>query len=90
MNEEEPIESALPGYGEMPAPEPEVVAAPEAGLLAEDRSAACLQRQIAAVLAALPDRVATRAYAERFAWDETVEGVLRLFRRAVVAERRRA
>lgn len=64
---------------------PEVVAAPEAGLLAEERSAACLQQQVAALLAALPERTATRAYAELFSWDDTVEGVLRVFEGAVAA-----
>ena len=61
---------------------PEVVAAPEAGLLAIERSADCLRTQIAALLASLPDRTATRAYAERFSWDDTVEGVLRVFEEA--------
>ena len=62
---------------------PEVVAAPEAGLLAEERKAECLQDQIAALLADLPDRNATRAYAEKFSWDDTVRGVLEVFKSAV-------
>ena len=62
---------------------PEVVAAPEAGLLAEERTAPCLQKQIAALLADPPDRAATRAYAERFSWDGTVRGVIEVFKAAV-------
>lgn len=57
---------------------PEVVAAWEAGRLTP-RDATELGRQIDALLADSPPRTATRAYAERFSWDETVEGVLTLF-----------
>ena len=47
MNEEEPIESALPGYGEMPAPEPEVVEVPvEPTLSASARLIAKMREQI--------------------------------------------
>jgi teichuronic acid biosynthesis glycosyltransferase TuaC len=35
------------------------------------------------LFAALPDRAATRAYAEPFSWDETTEGQLALFRRVI-------
>ena len=38
------------------------------------------------LFAALPDRAATRAYAEPFSWEETTAGQLALFRR-VIAER---
>jgi hypothetical protein len=31
------------------------------------------------LLAHLPDRAATRRYAERFSWDATTEGQLRIF-----------
>ncbi len=61
---------------------PEVVAAPEAGRLAS-RDAISLGANIAALLADLPDRDATRAYAEGFSWDDTVESVLQVFERAV-------
>ncbi len=64
---------------------PEVVAAPQAGRLAENRTAVDIASQIAALLADLPDRAATRAYAEGFAWDDTVEGVLRVFEDARAA-----
>ena len=65
---------------------PEVVAAPVAGRLAS-RDAVSLGTHIAGILADLPDRAATRAYAEGFAWDDTVEGVLQVFERAVSARR---
>lgn len=58
---------------------PEVVAAPQAGLLAEERSASAIGAAMLVLIGAQPDRHKTRAYAELFSWDETVEGVLRLF-----------
>ncbi|MCP3735451.1 glycosyltransferase [Sphingomonas sp. RP10(2022)] len=50
---------------------PEVVRVPEAGVLSADRSAGAIRDAIAALLAALPDRAATRAYGERYDWRET-------------------
>jgi glycosyltransferase involved in cell wall biosynthesis len=50
---------------------PEVVRVPEAGLLSADRSAGAIGTAIARLLAALPDRAATRRYAERYDWRET-------------------
>jgi hypothetical protein len=35
---------------------------------------------VRALLAAPPSRAATRAYAERFGWDDTSQGQLALFR----------
>ncbi|MBV8653861.1 MAG: glycosyltransferase, partial [Alphaproteobacteria bacterium] len=62
---------------------PEVVAEPAAGLLAPERTGAAFADTIARLLAALPDRAATRAYAERFSWDATTEGQIALFRNLV-------
>jgi len=62
---------------------PEVVAAPEAGLLATDRNAETLRFQIRKLLSALPDRGDTRIYAERFSWDDTISGVVDVFKGAV-------
>jgi glycosyltransferase involved in cell wall biosynthesis len=59
---------------------PEVVEAPEAGELMDERSAAGIARGVRALLARLPDRGATRAYAEQFSWDDTTQGQLDLFR----------
>lgn len=67
---------------------PEVVAAPEAGLLMAERSAAGVADTVRALRAAYPDRAATRRYAERFSWDDTTAGQLALFRR--VLERQKA
>lgn len=58
---------------------PEVVAVPEAGVLMPERTAAGVASGIKELLAALPDRARTRVYAERFSWDATTEGQLRIF-----------
>jgi glycosyltransferase involved in cell wall biosynthesis len=58
---------------------PEVVAAPEAGVLVDDRTDQAIADGLACLLASYPDRAATRRYAERFSWDETTAGQLRLF-----------
>lgn len=65
---------------------PEVVAAPEAGVLMDERSAAGIVSAIARMRETLPARSATRAYAEHFSWQPTTEGQLALFRR-VLAKR---
>ncbi len=62
---------------------PEVVAAPEAGLLATNRDASTIRHGIRTLLENLPDRAATRAYAEHFSWDDTIDGVISVFRQAV-------
>jgi glycosyltransferase involved in cell wall biosynthesis len=62
---------------------PEVVAQPVAGLLTRERSAAAIAEAASQLLAHLPDRAATRRYAEGFGWAPTTEGQLDLFRRAV-------
>jgi len=58
---------------------PEVVAAPEAGVLMAERSCQGVADAVNALRANYPDRAATRRYAERFSWDDTTEGQLRLF-----------
>jgi glycosyltransferase involved in cell wall biosynthesis len=64
---------------------PEVVTAPEAGLLIPERTADCIAETIIRLFAELPLRSQTRAYAETFSWDSTTEGQLKLFR-AVLKE----
>ncbi len=59
---------------------PEVVAAPEAGLLLPSRSPEAIAATVAKLLAAPPARAATRRYAERFSWEETTAGQIELFR----------
>lgn len=65
---------------------PEVVAVPEAGVLVDDRSAPALANGLRALFDRYPDRAAVRAYAERFSWEQTVTGQMRLFEQ-VAAER---
>ncbi|ABC23891.1 glycosyltransferase family 4 protein [Rhodospirillum rubrum] len=60
---------------------PEVVTTPAAGVLLKERSAEAIAQSVAGLLAAPPPRVATRAYAERFSWDETASGLAALFSR---------
>lgn len=65
---------------------PEVVSQPAAGVLMKSRSAEGVADAINALFSALPDRDATRAYAEGFSWDATSEGQRRLFD-AILAKR---
>jgi teichuronic acid biosynthesis glycosyltransferase TuaC len=58
---------------------PEVVADPVAGVLMPERSAVGVAAGVKALLRRMPDRAATRGYSERFSWDATTEGQLRLF-----------
>lgn len=58
---------------------PEVVASADAGLLYAERSSAAIAAAVSALRADPPGREATRRYAERFSWDETTHGQLRLF-----------
>ena len=62
---------------------PEVVAAPEAGGLIAERSAEAVAEGVRRLFAAYPDRGATRRYAEKFGWEETTRGQLRLFERVL-------
>jgi len=64
---------------------PEVVRAPEAGLIMRENTADGVAEGVRRLFANLPSRAATRAYAEPFSWDETTAGQLALFRR-VIAE----
>lgn len=58
---------------------PEVVSRPEAGVLMKSRTPDGVVKAVEALFARLPDREATRAYAENHSWDETSAGQLRLF-----------
>ncbi len=57
----------------------EVVAALEAGCLTVARSPEAIARSVSQLFSNYPDRGATRHYAEKFSWDETTRGQLRLF-----------
>jgi glycosyltransferase involved in cell wall biosynthesis len=73
------IASDIPGT-------PEVVQSRAAGLIVRQNSAAGIAEAVLDLFAKPPARSATRRYAERFGWDETTQGQLRLFRR-ILAQR---
>ena len=60
---------------------PEVVAAPEAGVLMSERTPAGVADGVRRLREAYPSHEATRRYAERFSWDDTTQGQIALFRR---------
>ena len=60
---------------------PEVVASPQAGRLAEERSGPALAQAVRQLLADPPAPASVRAYAEGFSWDETSRAQLALFRK---------
>lgn len=61
----------------------EVIAAPEAGRLASERSGKAMANALKALFADPPARAATRLYAERFSWEETSHGLRRIFDHAL-------
>ena len=66
----------------------EVVCGPDAGLLIKERTPAAIADGLRTLFGRLPNRASTRAYAERFSWDATAEGQLRLFQRLMVGRKR--
>jgi glycosyltransferase involved in cell wall biosynthesis len=58
---------------------PEVVAVPQAGLLLKNRDATSIAAAVAQLRMALPERAATRRYAEQFDWQSTTDGQIRIF-----------
>jgi glycosyltransferase involved in cell wall biosynthesis len=67
------IASNIPGN-------PEVVQEHAAGLVVADNTPDGIAAGIRKIFADMPDRAATRTYAERFSWDETTQGQIALFR----------
>jgi len=59
---------------------PEVVADPAAGVLIDGIDVNSVTRAVQRLFADLPDRNATRKYAEQFDWGATTQGQLKLFR----------
>jgi glycosyltransferase involved in cell wall biosynthesis len=57
----------------------EAIAAPEAGIVLAETTSTTIAEGVRRLLATPPDRAATRAYAERFGWEETTRGQLALF-----------
>jgi glycosyltransferase involved in cell wall biosynthesis len=64
---------------------PEVVAAPEAGVLMKERTSQGIADAMRSLREHYPDHAATRRYAENFSWDATTEGQLQLFSRIIGA-----
>lgn len=62
---------------------PEVVAAPEAGVLMHSRTAQGCVDGISELRQNYPDHLATRRYAEGFSWNDTTQGQLALFRKVL-------
>jgi glycosyltransferase involved in cell wall biosynthesis len=60
---------------------PEVVRSSDAGVIMSHNTPEGIVGATRALFASLPDRAATRAYAEQFSWDETTAGQIALFRR---------
>lgn len=58
---------------------PEIVGAPEAGVLIAERSVPALREGIRRLLGGKVDRAATRLYAERFSWDATTRAQLEVY-----------
>jgi teichuronic acid biosynthesis glycosyltransferase TuaC len=58
---------------------PELLKSPAAGEMAPERSSRGFATTITKLFHSLPDRAATRRYAENFSWDETTEGQIKLF-----------
>jgi teichuronic acid biosynthesis glycosyltransferase TuaC len=62
---------------------PEVVAAPEAGILMKERTSQGIADALQELRRNYPDQAATRRYAEGFSWDDTTNGQLALFSRII-------
>lgn len=68
---------------------PEVVAAPEAGLLVDERSPGAIAGAVEALSIARPALERTLAYARRFSWEATTAGQVELFRTILSKRARR-
>jgi teichuronic acid biosynthesis glycosyltransferase TuaC len=62
---------------------PEVIRSSAAGVIYEPNTPEGIAAGVRRLFTALPDRTATRHYAEPFSWDETTAGQLALFRRVI-------
>lgn len=61
----------------------EVITSSEAGLLIENRTAAAIVKAVRTIEKSMPSREATRYYAEKFSWDDTVNRLYVLFQKIV-------
>ncbi|MBF0427387.1 MAG: glycosyltransferase family 4 protein [Magnetococcales bacterium] len=62
---------------------PEVICAPEAGVLIGERTPEAIAQAIRQLMQTPADPMATRRYAEQFSWEATTQGQLQLFRRII-------
>jgi glycosyltransferase involved in cell wall biosynthesis len=62
---------------------PELVCSPDAGTLIMERTPAGVASGVQRLVGALPDRAATRRYAETFSWKETAVRLKALFERVI-------
>ncbi len=62
---------------------PEVMTAPEAGVVIAERSSAALVKGVRALMASSPDRAATRRHAEPFTWERTSSAQLAVYERCL-------
>lgn len=58
---------------------PEIVSAPEAGLLLDERTPEAIAEAVRLLIRSPPERARTRRFAEAFSWDATTDGLLELF-----------
>jgi len=63
---------------------PEVVAAPEAGVLTVDRSIEGIIDGVKRLFSQYPSSVDTRLYGEQFSWDKTTQGQIEIFKKIIV------
>jgi glycosyltransferase involved in cell wall biosynthesis len=66
---------------------PEVIGAPEAGVLCEERSAQGIVDAVNGLFERYPDRKKTRQYAEKFSWQETTDGLVKIFEELAMKHR---
>jgi glycosyltransferase involved in cell wall biosynthesis len=62
---------------------PEIMTAPEAGVLLKERTAAGIAAAVRQLFDHYPSREATRRFAETLSWEETTRGQLALFERVL-------
>jgi len=67
----------------------EVITAPEAGRLAPERTSSAIASEVNSLLKTPPLRAHTRAYAEKFSWDETAQRQEDLFQKIIGEEKQR-
>jgi glycosyltransferase involved in cell wall biosynthesis len=68
----------------------EIMGTPEVGQLLRDRSSESIVKSVQLLLASPTSRTAIRAYAEKFSWDLTTSGQLRMFDQITRKARNRA